>query len=507
MTSSLRPMGLQAPQHLGFAFPASGSSAHPQELHRSAAARPISLAELERGCFHTLPPRVEAQTLHTHHQEHREPCSVASSLHRWSTLPAEGHRSVGLQAPQGLQGSQLLCERLREVQAETETMRQDAARLVSKLKEEAALPPPASLRHEPLLRQLPREASSQQPARADDVRGDGCLRAAQQMPEPPSSEYMRAFLQQEQLELQRQPCRQPPAQQPQRPAPPGTEGRSLVAPKRQLCLDQAQLPKMSTLGPAADALATAAPLSRIATSEDASDAWRPGIMETWQPQHCTDAHPPPEEHVPGERQCKIVAADLTSYPGNAADGRTSSKDFGGFRRGCLRVSLGALDFDSSSGLGTPALFESSGFRIMLQFGGRAPVRWMEGQPATQQRELKYSRVVSSDGRYSATISCEFHEELDMRLPAESAPEMLCVDIWFERRTVVEQFDSILDYVGLGNKLPEYSRTFLGRVTASIPPEGVESLPQLYPVKVDKDCEGPRPKAMSIGLQWADCSSA
>lgn len=163
----------------------------------------------------------------------------------------------------------------------------------------------------------------------------------------------------------------------------------------------------------------------------------------------------------------------------------------------LQVRVGSVEFESFGY--TPGLFETSGFRIMLQ-SGRAPIRWVEGQPTTERREMKYSKAVASDGRYSARLTCDFDEDLEVLVP--SGTETLLVDVWLESRTFVEQLDSLLDMVGLGNNLPEFSHTFLGRVTASIPPEDVEAMVQSYPVKVGLG-EGPRPKAMSIGMRWAD----
>lgn len=162
----------------------------------------------------------------------------------------------------------------------------------------------------------------------------------------------------------------------------------------------------------------------------------------------------------------------------------------------LRVHVRCVEFESFGY--TPGLFETSGFRVMLH-AGRAPIRWIEGQPASARREMKYSRAVASDGRYSARLTCDFHEDLEVQVP--QGHEMLSVDLWLETRSFVEQLDSLLDMVGLGNNLPEFSHIFLGRVIANLPPEDVEAVVQSYPVKVDQ-CEGPPPKAMSLGMCWA-----
>eukprot|EP00913_Durusdinium_trenchii_P026722 g25069.t1 len=78
---------------------------------------------------------------------------------------------------------------------------------------------------------------------------------------------------------------------------------------------------------------------------------------------------------------------------------------------------------------------------MLQ-SGRAPIRWVEGQPTTERREMKYSKAVASDGRYSARLTCDFDEDLEVLVP--SGTETLLVDVWLESRTFVEQLDSLLD---------------------------------------------------------------
>lgn len=185
----------------------------------------------------------------------------------------------------------------------------------------------------------------------------------------------------------------------------------------------------------------------------------------------------------------LVFAGASHLPASAASGpKVTGK--------ALRVHVRCVEFESFGY--TPGLFETSGFRVMMH-AGRAAIRWIEGQPASARREMKYSRAVASDGRYSARLTCDFHEDLEVQVP--HGHEMLSVDLWLETRSFVEQLDSLLDMVGLGNNLPEFSHIFLGRVIANLPPEDVEAVVQSYPVKVDQ-CEGPRPKAMSLGMCWA-----
>ncbi|CAE7312674.1 unnamed protein product [Symbiodinium sp. CCMP2592] len=70
-----------------------------------------------------------------------------------------------------------------------------------------------------------------------------------------------------------------------------------------------------------------------------------------------------------------------------------------------------------------------------------------------------------------------------------------------------QLESILEdlrsrTVGLGSNLPEFDHRFLGRIMVSIPPLDVEAVQQNYPIQVSKLCDGPRPKLLSVGMQWA-----
>lgn len=222
-------------------------------------------------------------------------------------------------------------------------------------------------------------------------------------------------------------------------------------------------------------------------AEDDQD-WRPGIMKSWRPQ----------QKVPNRPVAAIDSRSLVQGQAASMFGHSLPE----VQRGLL-VRLGILEFDSYGALGTPGLFETSGFRILLQTGARSPMVWAEGLPATERKELKYSRDVARDGRYSGRLSCEFNEDFELPVPSEGPlPELLCADVWYERRTVVEQFDSILNFVGLGNDLPEFEKVFLGRISAGVPPEDGESLAQSYPILVGKSCEGPRPKAMTLSLEWA-----
>lgn len=180
----------------------------------------------------------------------------------------------------------------------------------------------------------------------------------------------------------------------------------------------------------------------------------------------------------------------------------------------IRVRIGTLDFHTGSGFGLPALFETSGLRVFLQLGQETPARWIQGGPATQkQQALKFSRCISRDGQYSTRANCEFDEEIDLPWPAEQPPQQLSADVWLERRSVAEKLDAILDQVGLGNDLPEYDRTWLGRVACSLPIEGQDTIPQNWPVTANANVNGPMPKSLTVGFEWVvddaddECSSA
>merc|ERR1712224_741087 len=134
-------------------------------------------------------------------------------------------------------------------------------------------------------------------------------------------------------------------------------------------------------------------------------------------------------------------------------------------------------------------------------------RWLgDHGPVTQKQMTKYSRVVSSDGQYKARMSCEFDEAVDLPRPSGSEPpqaEELVADIWMERRTVVEFVDSILDTVGLGNNLPQFDHTWVGRATVTLPPEGVDAIPKAWPVnsELDHTGDGAFPHSLSVGIEW------
>jgi hypothetical protein len=169
---------------------------------------------------------------------------------------------------------------------------------------------------------------------------------------------------------------------------------------------------------------------------------------------------------------------------------------------CVRTYLGTLEFQGFGGLGFQGLFESAGFRVLVQLGSQAKKRWMgDDGPVTQKQMTRYSRVVSSDGRYKARMSCEFDEAVDLPRPSGSVPQELVADIWMERRTVVEFVDSILDTVGLGNNLPQFDHTWVGRATVTLPPEGVDAIPKAWPVNSELPGDGAHPHSLSVGIEW------
>jgi len=171
----------------------------------------------------------------------------------------------------------------------------------------------------------------------------------------------------------------------------------------------------------------------------------------------------------------------------------------------LRVRLGTLDFDCSTG--GMGFFETSGLRVLLQLGVQAPVRWVEGAPTTQkQQSLKFNRVVSERGQYSLRVSCEFDEEIDLPWPGEGAHEYIVADLWMEKRTVTEWIDTVMGKLGCGTNLPEYDRTWLGRAVCRLPPQGEDMASQTYDVVPNLRVNGPMPKMLTVGLEWVGGAS-
>jgi len=171
---------------------------------------------------------------------------------------------------------------------------------------------------------------------------------------------------------------------------------------------------------------------------------------------------------------------------------------------CLRVYLGTLEFQGcGAGLGLSGLFESSGYRARVHLGEQKQQGWNDEGAVTEKQPLKYSRVVSNGGKYTHRISCEFDEALDLPWPMEKHEKTahVSVDLWLEKRTVVERLDSLLDTVGLGNDMPLFDRTWVGFMTAILPPQGQDTIPQPWPVKNACRFEGPKPKHLSLGVEW------
>lgn len=167
----------------------------------------------------------------------------------------------------------------------------------------------------------------------------------------------------------------------------------------------------------------------------------------------------------------------------------------------VHVQLGCLEFEGSGGLGFPGLFETVSFRVLLQLGVQPPVRWAADARVSQPQALKYSRVISENGRYSAKLSCNLCEAFAFTVGDSAASEQLAADVWLEKQTVFEHLDRILDSVGLGNNLPDYERTWLGRATVLLPPQGVEAVPQAWPVMADRSLDGPFPRSLSLAMEW------
>lgn len=190
---------------------------------------------------------------------------------------------------------------------------------------------------------------------------------------------------------------------------------------------------------------------------------------------------------------------------------------------CARIRVGTLEFNCT-GLGLPALFETSGLRVLLRAVESCrqgmmlePGRWRDDAPTTQRQPLRFGRDVSSDGCYKARVACAFDEELDVPLasdrPGVAAPSLLAVEIWLERRTMLERLDSLLERVGFGTGLPEFDRTWLGRALVELPPPGEDRMPSVWPVTLTAHRlsgavgagssveDEPMPQSISLGVEW------
>lgn len=188
----------------------------------------------------------------------------------------------------------------------------------------------------------------------------------------------------------------------------------------------------------------------------------------------------------------------------------------------VRVHIRTLEFHGTGSFSLSGLFESVSVRVAVQLGGErasalaaagalpsgAPRRpkWIDDGPATQPSSTKFGRAVADDGRYSARITCEFDEAIDLLwlpMPGEAHPPgHLSADVWLERQTALEKFDSLLSRIGLGSDLPQYDRNWIGRAVVSLPEEGVDSSPYPWHVEVDGITpDGPVPKALSVGIEW------
>lgn len=216
--------------------------------------------------------------------------------------------------------------------------------------------------------------------------------------------------------------------------------------------------------------------------------------------HSTVAPLPPvgrEEIIPA---CRAREAMMHSPVQKQLDHSASPPELS---RRCVRVRVGILYFKGGS-FAISNLFATSRFRAILHLGLDAPVRWTDVGPKTQQQTLKCSRAVYEDGRYAVRACCEFDEAFDMPLPVEGpAPKQLCVDVWIERRTVIERLDGLLGRVGLGEQMPAYDREWLGRIVTELPEVDEDAMPVQWPTTALNPEAGhaPQPTALSLGVEW------
>merc|ERR1712187_538815 len=177
-----------------------------------------------------------------------------------------------------------------------------------------------------------------------------------------------------------------------------------------------------------------------------------------------------------------------------------------------RVHGGVLEFDNGGGARVSGVFDTMGFRVSLQFGGELPVaamiastssasepalahvncfqpRWTKHGPVTEPQPLKYGRTVSDDGTYMARFTCDFDEAIDLPWPPPQSQNTgimkMSADIWLERRSAIEKLDGVLSLIGLGNDLPEYEHTWLGRAIVCLPQVGQDCVAYRWPVHSDR----------------------
>lgn len=200
----------------------------------------------------------------------------------------------------------------------------------------------------------------------------------------------------------------------------------------------------------------------------------------------------------------------------------------------VRVHLGILEF-KNGGDSYGGLFDTTAFRILLQFGGDQPAAAaaahhgvaahpvhrtcsqerpvqlaskFDDWPASQPKELRFGRVVSADGRYASQFTCDFDEAIDMACPrSPGLPSHLSADVWQEQRTAIGKFDRVLSHIGLGSNVPEHDRLWLGRCVINLPAPGEDRLRYPWPVEADGALRdgAPVPKCLSVGIEWLDAA--
>lgn len=176
----------------------------------------------------------------------------------------------------------------------------------------------------------------------------------------------------------------------------------------------------------------------------------------------------------------------------------------------LRVRLGTLVF-AGGGLGFLGIFDTVSFRVLVQYG-EPPALWNESASAvaTPPQPLQYERVITDDGTYLAQIRSEFGCDVNLPWPPpecsqEEGPrprDRFTADLYVERVTLLERFDKMFSIVGFNRMTAGCDRVWIGRIVASLPPEGADDLPYPWPVEAApgiQDC--PVPKTLSIASEW------
>jgi hypothetical protein len=169
--------------------------------------------------------------------------------------------------------------------------------------------------------------------------------------------------------------------------------------------------------------------------------------------------------------------------------------------------VGVLEFGRGVSLG--GILDEENYHIVVRIGERAcQPRHSElsdpisGLLVTKAKQAKYCRNISEDGIYSHNITCDFDEQLDFAWPVHDRHADIVADVWLERTSPIDRFDSFLKKLGINETCEGSERLFLGRAVADLPPEGVADAAFAWPVEASECITGcPVPKTVSLAVDW------